>query len=73
MKYGMTTKMSPTVNRSTVLEMKYGTTISASPARKGTMVRCFLPWMKNPNPTEPNRTPKSKDEEDSAATTGTYL
>lgn len=36
---------------------KYGNAMSPKPQSKGTTACCFLPYMKKPSPTEPNRMP----------------
>jgi len=39
------------------LETKYGKTHSTTPDRRAMPRRCFLPYIKYPNPIEPNNTP----------------
>ena len=51
----------PTMTRRTVLEMKYGNTMSTRPQTNGTTAFCFLPYMKKPRPMEPKSSPQTKD------------
>jgi hypothetical protein len=45
-----------------LFETKYGNTINASPQSKGTTARCLRPYIRNPNPIDPNNNPQRSDE-----------
>src|SRR6478672_1285454 len=46
----MATTAPPMTSRSHALEIRYGTTRSTNPQSRGTTARCFLPYMKSPQP-----------------------
>ena len=52
----------PTITRRTVLEIKYGNTMSTRPQTNGTTAFCFLPYMKKPRPMEPKSSPQTRDD-----------
>jgi hypothetical protein len=52
----------PMVTSKMLLETKYGKTINANPQINGTTARCRRPYMRNPNPIEPNSNPQRSDE-----------
>ena len=56
----MSTMPNPTDK--TVLETKYGNTMSAIPHANGTTARCFLPYMTNPIPIDPRSKPKKSED-----------
>ncbi len=45
-----------------LFETKYGKTIKASPHSNGTTARCFRPYMRKPNPIDPNNNPQRSDD-----------
>jgi hypothetical protein len=51
-----------------VLETKYGKIIKAKPQTNGTTALCFRPYMKKPNPIEPNSKPQISNEVSNGAT-----
>jgi hypothetical protein len=44
-----------------VFDTKYGKIIKPRPHANGTTALCRLPYMKNPSPIEPKRSPQSSD------------
>ena len=53
----------PTTTRTIIFGMKYGKTMRANPQMSGTIAFCFLPYIKKPNPTEPNSTLQRSNDE----------
>jgi hypothetical protein len=61
-------RATPIATRIRVLEIKYGKIMSVIPQTNGTTAFCFLPYTKNPSPTEPNSKPqRSHDSFNSAS------
>jgi hypothetical protein len=46
-----------------VPDTKYGKIIRARPQTRGTTRLCFLPYIKNPSPIDPNNKPHRSEEE----------
>ncbi len=55
-------RATPIATSKMLFEMKYGKTINASPHSSGTTALCLRPYMRNPNPIDPNNNPQKSDD-----------